>query len=176
MKSSFHMLSVLFTGQLATDNRTTTGLQLKFSIVVAFSLHSLGSDHSTENTSFALKWIYANHTEIPSATPVLLLYLQRRCIATDVIRLLLHMPCRRNVFTQLFPNNDSTGHNIAVFWKCKNIFWSVCTSVFEQHKLVPNYQTTQRQIPEDQNISRMDIVFMCCSPVVSALNGSCIHI
>jgi hypothetical protein len=52
------------------DPASTRG---ELTVNVGFSLYSLGSDHSTENNF---------------ASPVLLLYLQRRCRATEVIRLL----------------------------------------------------------------------------------------
>jgi hypothetical protein len=35
----------------------------ELSIIVVFSLYSLGTDHSTENISVAQQWIYANHIE-----------------------------------------------------------------------------------------------------------------
>jgi hypothetical protein len=65
-----------------------------------------------EHTFVAKKWIYAKHIEYTASST---LVFRARCIATEVIRMLLAIRCRGNEFTKSLPSNGSACHNIMTF-------------------------------------------------------------
>jgi hypothetical protein len=81
----------VFTSCLSTDNWTTTEL----SITVVFSLHSLGSDHSTENTSVSQQRICANHTENTSCDTgsIVACVYRGRCVKMNLLYCWLSICC-----------------------------------------------------------------------------------
>jgi hypothetical protein len=62
-----------------------------------------------EHTSVAQQWINANHTE-NTTSPIVAF--TARCIAAEAIRLLPAYSMSRSLFTESFPINGSTCHNI----------------------------------------------------------------
>jgi hypothetical protein len=66
----------------------------------------------------------------PLVTPVLLLYVQRRCIAGKLSDCCLRIRCHGNVFTESFPSNGSACHMVNISGEIKKgmikIFPLIC--------------------------------------------------